>query len=127
MNGELMEDYKDLEIENEQLRSQLNELKSKNIDVSNYKQWKFKQIFQWILSLDNGRYIQYSQQLEVSLKEEDINGEDLCQVDAGDIKSWGIVNFRDKKYLLHQIQQLIAPKSVEAEGTNELSTGYVSH
>ena len=71
---------KSLKEENKKLRDENRELKLKHIDESKYKEWDYKQIIFWILSLDNGLFKQYENTLSTKLKEADLEGSDLNEV-----------------------------------------------
>eukprot|EP01084_Bolivina_argentea_P142622 250555_1 len=76
------------------------------IDMVKYMNWKYEEIVEWIMSLDNGRFEQYKNILLENLKEEGIEGSDLCDVNEIDLKSWGVKNFKDKKLLLAKLKEL---------------------
>ena len=112
-----------LEKENRELKLQL-------IDPSKYMQWKWQDIMQWILSLENGRFVKYCQSLEQSLKEEEVTGADLNNVDILVVKGWGVVNFKDKQALFGYIQGLSKQgqngyASAANEGSNDAPTAYI--
>ena len=121
-------EQKELLMENKQLKSEIKRLKLKNsnIDTTNWRKWDHQQILCWILSLENGRYFKYENKLQIALKEESVNGNNLNQVNELDIKGWGITNFDDKKNLCFKIQQLIKKNfnNDMNEGSN-LPTAYI--
>eukprot|EP01084_Bolivina_argentea_P250438 419578_1 len=125
-NATLMEEQKQLQIENEKLKSENTKLKLQNIDTSKYEEWSWEEIFVWILSLEDSRYAKYSLELKKALAEEQPCGKDLVDVNANDVKGWGVVSFRDKKDLHKSIQQLVArnSKRVIDEGSNA-PTAYI--
>eukprot|EP01084_Bolivina_argentea_P243060 407546_1 len=78
--------------------------------ITNYLQWKLwnhNDLLKWILSLNNGVFIQYKDVLETSLKEENVRGSHLVNVDKTDIKGWGIKDFEHKQTLYDHIRQLL--------------------
>ena len=102
-----MEEQKEFQLENNDLKKQLQEMTLKVTDVNNYQSWDSQQIVFWIISLDDGRFMKYEQLLLSSLKEEEINGSQLSQVNEADVKGWGINNFADKKKLVQHVKLLV--------------------
>ena len=97
-----------MEIRNSNSGKENGELKVPLIDQSNYIQWKWENVMRWILGLDNGRFVQYFESLEQSLKEEKVTGVDLKQIDILDVRRWGVVNCMDKQALIGYIQGLLS-------------------
>lgn len=85
-----------------------------DVDVSKYMEWDHKMICEWIMTLDNGLYVQYRQVLEQSLSSKDKKGSELKDVDRWEIKDWGITTHEDKQKLYDHIQTLTATQ--EADG-----------
>ena len=83
------------------------ELKKKNINESDFINWDHEQILLWILSLNNGYFNKYSDTLNKQLKECDITGNDLYELNTTDIRGLGIKKFSDAKKLEKYIQELI--------------------
>ena len=96
------------------LKEQVQSLKSKLIDPSDYEQWDTQDIIAWILNLENGRFNKYKAKLEKTLIEENVKGEHLESVDVADIKGWGVVDFGDKKSLMKWIKALVNANNNEA-------------
>eukprot|EP01084_Bolivina_argentea_P251764 422400_1 len=88
------------------LKKEIKDLKSKKLDCSKYLEWKTEEILQWILTLENGRYVKYENVLCESLKDEGVKGVHLPKVDSSDVKRWGIKQFDDIKNFTESIQQL---------------------
>ena len=102
-----MDEQKELQIRNNNLEQELKEIKLKSIDINNWKDWNYKQIIIWIMSLDKGRFKKYEKILLSSLEEEEMNGSGLTRVDTADVKGWGIKNFHDKKDLVKYVHDLV--------------------
>eukprot|EP01083_Nonionella_stella_P075318 204694_1 len=72
-----------------------------------YEQWNTDDVLMWIMRLDNNRFRKYEEKLKENLQSECVMGRDLRDVDSGDVKGWGVMDFADRKYLLQQIQELV--------------------
>eukprot|EP01083_Nonionella_stella_P281855 959247_1 len=114
-NNKLMDDQKEHELVIQQLKNANNILKRKSIHAIPYEQWDTEDVVLWIMSLDNGRFEKYKQKLQENLTTEGVLGHDLKMVDSGDIRGWGVTDFRDKKYLLQQIQELVIKNENEKD------------
>ena len=127
ISDKLLDDQKEFEMQIQKLRKENEELKMRNIDVQNYRTWNWKQILLWILSLDDGRYSKYEDELRKNLANEEIGGEDLFEVNEADIKGWGVNNFKDKKNLSKRIKELVNQykPAVGNEGGLAAPTAYI--
>ena len=76
-----------------------------NMTMSNYKNWDSDMITNWIISLSKD-YEQYETKLREKLKEESIDGMCLVEVDMDDLHRFGIANYKHKKNILKDIQEL---------------------
>merc|ERR1712154_720146 len=95
----------------QRLKEEVKRLKMQCIDKARYEQWSHEQVTEWILSLDNGRYNKYEKILRKTLKEEEVDGETLQDVDGADLKRWGITKMKDFKFLQREITKLVAGKA----------------
>eukprot|EP01084_Bolivina_argentea_P024704 45990_1 len=120
----LKDERKEFEMTINKLKIENKELKLKSIDVSKYKEWNYENILLWIMSLENGRYLKYEQTLRMNLKHEEVIGDNLKDVDAIDIKGWGVANFGDKKSLMQHIQRLVNQMGNVNEGV-DVPTAYI--
>ena len=102
-----MDDQKELQMENQRLITENKKLRMSAMDVNKLEQWECDQILTWILSCDDGRFKRYETILAKNLKEEEISGVDLQDVDGADVKRWGITKFSDIKILCYNIKQLV--------------------
>ena len=102
-----MDDQKEIQMENQRLKEENQALKLAAIDVNKFEEWEWDQILAWIMSCDDGRFKRYEIILAKNLKEEEISGVDLKDVDGADVKRWGITKFSDIKILCNHIKQLV--------------------
>merc|ERR1712154_694620 len=100
-------DQKEKGLELQNLRDENKRLKLQCIDVSNFLQWKHDEICQWIIGLDNGRFMKYKEKLRISLEEEEVDGQILEIVDGGDLKRWGVTKLADIKFLQKELLTLV--------------------
>ena len=89
-----------------QKQENLNEY-SNNICNDNHLNWNHEDILRWIISLNNGLFVQYQHSLRQNLKDENMNGSKLKNVYKVDIKFWGITNMDHAQILHQEIQTLI--------------------
>ena len=97
---------KQLQSENHELKHELSLKKNKLCD--NYKSWSSNNIHAWIMHLENGRFQKYGDKIWQKLKEEEIDGTCLEDMDANDLHRLGITQFKDKKTLIRYIQNLMS-------------------
>ena len=83
--------------------------------IQQYTEWTSSDVVKWILSLNNGLFIQYNDILNETLTEEDISGDDLMNIEKADIKRWGIIKFKHIQILYDHFQQLIIDQVPEGE------------
>ena len=94
-NIKLNEEYKQSQIELNDLKLKYNKLYRKhNIDIENYKNWNYDNITDWIISLDDGIYEKYENKLREILKDEEMCGDLLSNLDKNDL---------DKHYSISKI------------------------
>ena len=102
-----MDDEKAWKLEKMELQKEIKRLKLQFINIEDYESWNNEHIMTWIMSLENGRFKKYKDILSKTLFEEDVKGIDLRKVDVMDLKSWGVVNFGDRKLLYEGIKGLV--------------------
>lgn len=73
---------------------------------SNYKTWGSKQVLVWILSLHNGYFNKYENELREMIISECIDGQCLNVIDGNDIYRMGVKDFKDKQLLYDEINRL---------------------
>ena len=93
--------------------------RNKNIKKNDYLQWNYHQIIEWICSLQNGKYDKYESRLFVTMKDENITGRSLIDLDKNDLHRYGITAFSDKINILKHIKDL---NKNDIEGGNVDST-----
>lgn len=96
--------YQNLEKEHNELKKKFTELKKKK----DYKSWDAMDFTNWILMIDDGRYAKYNigNALFAQIEKQGIKGQHIKEMDKGDLHRIGIVDFKDKKDLMEQIQRL---------------------
>eukprot|EP01084_Bolivina_argentea_P087918 158728_1 len=75
-------------------------------DVSNYENWSYKEIIDWLTYLENGRFEKYLSVLERNMKMEKIGGTYLVDLDKHDVHRLGCTEYGDKIALLNHFQSL---------------------
>eukprot|EP01084_Bolivina_argentea_P290427 498870_1 len=80
-----------------------------NFNQRHYTQWTTNNVFNFIMSLDNGAFRIYEQTLRQNLQNEGIDGNDICDLDKDDFHRLGVQNFKLKKSLMTHIQSLSNP------------------
>ena len=73
VNGSLLEEQKEMQVEIERVRTENQKLKAKLMDVSKYIEWEWSDIVSWILNVGDGRFKKYERDLEKALKEEELS------------------------------------------------------
>ena len=73
---------------------------------NNYLEWDQDDIFEWIIGL-NQSFAKYADVLKESLKEEDVKGSDLVDMDTLHIKGLGVDDRSDRQKLFDCIQELV--------------------
>eukprot|EP01084_Bolivina_argentea_P292851 503564_1 len=121
-NGKLMEEQKQCQLRIIKLKEENKQLKLKNLNINDYKDWNWEEILIWILSLNDGQYSKYKNQLQITMKEEGPSGKDLSDVNEVDIKRWGVTNFRDIKDLAKSLKKLVNDNN---EGSVIAQTQYI--
>ena len=78
------------------------------MDVTTYKSWSSTDLVNWIISLDGGeKYKQYENNLRKSFVEEEVDGEAMGDIDAGDLRNWGVKRFKDRTNICKHIENVI--------------------
>lgn len=111
---ELQAEVTRLQNDKERLQSTIDTLKTENRRLkmpsfkgNDYSEWGPQEICDWIINIENGKLCKYEEVLGRNLKEEEVTGEMLQEIDGADLKRWGISKFADIKMVLKQIGQLI--------------------
>ena len=77
-----------------------------NISNDDYLSWNDEDVLQWIMSLNNGLFLEYKSVLKQKLKDENVTGSSLRNIYKVDIKFWGIKNMEHVQILHQKIQML---------------------
>jgi len=77
-----------------------------NPKIENYKNWSPESIVKYVISLDKGVYQPYAETLLQSLKENQMTGEDLPELNKNDLFSFGVKIFRHRVSLIRHFQKL---------------------
>ena len=108
--AELQEEKKENELKIKEMEREIEELKIKPINVTDYKNWKYTEIIMWIVSLTdhdgNKVFTKYKDILSDKLKANDLLGTDLYTVQKTDLTEFGINIYRDRNLLFQEIQKL---------------------
>ena len=130
----MQEDEKQREEETEKLREEVKRLKLQQLDESKCSEWGPDEITAWIINLDTNRMRKYPKALTTGLVENDANGDLLAELDGADLKEWGIMDRKDRKYVMREIEKLVGnhtsiakqnSKDPMMEGTNAAPTTYM--
>ena len=70
--------------------------------------------------MKNGLFIGYQNELRQALKDENIKGSHLSNIDRGDIKGWGIIDYEHRQTLFNEIRELLKSQQVEGGDTEYL-------
>ena len=89
-NTVLQEEEKERQMELEQLREEVKRLKLLSLDETKYMDWNAEEISEWILNLDIDRMSKYEDVIRKNVKEDEVDGSLLSEVDGGDLRVWGI-------------------------------------
>merc|ERR1712048_963547 len=113
----LREDINDFEAEqlslNQQIRQiekrrkRLSMMKRNRLDFLNWDKWNCDEVLLWIMSLRNGRYLQYKAELFEKIPLENVRGNELHLVTEADLTYFGICDASDRLELLAHIKRLI--------------------
>ena len=92
------------------------------LDNAGYSTWSGQQFIEWIISIDPQVYSQYAETLTASFHEELVTGECIDEIEAADVKRWGIINFTHMSRLMREIQGLVGKqRKHEIEGARVCS------
>eukprot|EP01084_Bolivina_argentea_P266694 452441_1 len=127
------QEQKQLIHQNETLKEQNRKLRAKFIQRTIYSEWSTEDLIFWILSLENGRFLQYKDRFNNQLRNSKTEGKDLSNVvNEYTIKIWGVTDIQDQHSLLTHIQRLCQENknvnmnqvqySDDVEGINVLQT-----
>eukprot|EP01083_Nonionella_stella_P182075 654077_1 len=107
-----MEECKETKLE-------LQRLRALTLDPRHYLQWTASEVVDWIISIEDGKYAVYEENLRLLFASESVNGMALSQISKPDLKDWGIKNFVHRSNLYNQIQTLVNQQWCVAAKSNE--------
>ena len=102
-------------MEMEALKDEIKTLRTKVLNDRNFREWNHDDIIHWIMLLENNRFIHYEKVVNKTLREEQVTGQDLVNVNRDDIKAWGINKFSDIKALEKHITDLVKEEANDEE------------
>merc|ERR1712039_1125001 len=80
-------------------------------DETLWSLWSSEDVISWTLSLENGRFGQYSEKLCDSMLKENVRGTDLSMIEDEDLVHFGIES-DDRVSLLQRIRELVTKEQV---------------
>eukprot|EP01083_Nonionella_stella_P120062 359423_1 len=106
-----LNEYKEFEQNCENVKNAVQSLdqeieKEMNPNTSNYKEWEIEHICRYVLSLEKQRFAKYMDALKPALEKQQIAGADLPEIEANDLYTMGIDNFKDRKALAKYFKNL---------------------
>ena len=115
----MQDDHKELEMKYNDLKIKYDEMKQKH----DYKSWDANMIVEWIMWIDISRYVKYKDILLINMNKERIDGTCLKDLDKNDLHRLGVEQFKDKRDLYEEIQQLVCNQidNEQQEGENEMT------
>ena len=115
-----------------ELRKEVKRLKMQYLDETKYLQWGPDEITAWIINLDLKRLLKYEEALRKGLVQEQATGGILAEIDGGDLTLWGIGDRKDRKWVMGEIEKMVAnnapnqiPQGVMVEGANAAPSAFV--
>ena len=106
INNQLQDEHKQMEMKYNELKIEYEQVKRDRLDVKNYLDWKAKDVVEWIMSLENQRFMKYKDLLLSKFVKDNVDGPALNDMDAGDLTQFGINDFKDRKCLIKHIKSL---------------------
>ena len=96
------------------LKKENRKLKRKAIDPTKFEDWNEDDVMNWIFSLENGLFEEsYGDILSKEIKNAELSGSDLIELNTNDIKGFGINVFKHRKILEKNIKKLIQKKQIK--------------
>lgn len=114
---EFEDEYKQIQIKYKelQMRQNNNNNDGNGFEMRHHSEWNCSDVSQWICALENGRYNKYESRLSVTIKDENITGRLLMDLDKNDLHRLGITAFADKLNVLKHIKSL-SKSEMQLEG-----------
>jgi len=77
-----------------------------NKNKLNYKSWNCEDIMKWILTLEDGMFLDYCESLMEQFLFQNVKGKDLVNFDKNDLFGFGINTFSHRQSLFTHFQNL---------------------
>ena len=78
-----------------------------DLEIDNdFENWDHRQILKWILSLENGLFLQYEDMLFQYLTQRNMMGSDLMDIQMDDVNDFGINDYKHVRKLYLNIRTL---------------------
>jgi len=87
-------------------------------NVDNCKEWTYKEMLIWIVTIENGLFLQYYAKLKDSFEKNDIKGSDIMDITDEDLSSFGI-NFSGHRKILSKYLKRLANPNITIEDDTE--------
>lgn len=78
-------------------------------DNAKYDVWTMREVGLWLMSLESGRFKKYIPRLIVGFKSDHIKASNLPDLDRGDLRVFGVQDFRDRNDLKRHLNSLRSP------------------
>ena len=89
-----------------------------NVDLNGWEYWNWTNIIQWILQLENGRFMKYRDKLKIEMSKVALNGRSLKQIQSADLLMYGVTDFQDQLALINHIDGLTGRKQKPSQPNN---------
>ena len=86
------------------------------VNVQKYQKWSMRDVEIWLMTLEKGRFEKYIEGLIAGFQSDNIEASNLPDLDQGDIRAFGVQDFKDRKALKEHFQSLAANTN-DIEGT----------
>merc|ERR1711902_391765 len=79
----------------------------KNINTTKYREWSSDEVVDWLISLEDGKFLKYEDMFRVIFNQQGVDGSTIGYIDKSELKGWGIDSFSDRARIHENIQNLI--------------------
>ena len=115
---EFEDEYKQIAIKYNDLQKRQNKNNKNHMngfEIKHHSEWNCFDVSQWICALESGKYTKYESRLSITVKDENITGRLLLDLDKNDLHRLGITAFADKLNVLKHIKTL-SKSEMQLEG-----------
>lgn len=88
-----------------------NVIVTRNMDERLWTRWNCHDVMEWILSLENGRFGRYIDEIMERMLEENVRGSELGMINQDDLEHFGIESAEDRESAMRHIQRVISRES----------------